>query len=227
MKIYFKLLCCCANYQHCEFILSSASNNNSYHHGDLKTALIDAAERLIKEKGIESLSLRNIASEVGVSHMAPYSHFKNKSELFQAVAAAGFIELSNRMMKVKHDLEDPKALILLYGVEYIEFASSNPQLYKLMLSQTHPAKHLDTQLDSHMPNENDLALHEASKKPYVLLRDGFARFQSDEQKVKIQAQGAWAMVHGIASLIIEGHIVLEDNMTTKQFLAIASLGMSS
>jgi AcrR family transcriptional regulator len=202
------------------------NSTNAYHHGDLKAALIQAATSLIKKSGIESLSLRNIAAEVGVSHMAPYSHFKNKSELFQAVAASGFIELGNRMMQVKQDLTDPKELILLYGVEYIEFASSNPQLYKLMLSQTHPGKHLEANTDSHTPQENDLALHEASKKPYVLLRDGFARFQKNEQNLKIQAQGAWAMVHGIASLIIEGHIVLDENVTTQQFLATASLGIN-
>jgi AcrR family transcriptional regulator len=202
------------------------NSTTAYHHGDLKAALIQAATSLIKKNGIESLSLRNIAAEVGVSHMAPYSHFKNKSELFQAVAASGFIELGNRMMQVKQDLADPKELILLYGVEYIEFASRNPQLYKLMLSQTHPGKHLEANTDAHIPQENDLALHEASKKPYVLLRDGFARFQKNEQNLKIQAQGAWAMVHGIASLIIEGHIVLDENVTTQQFLATASLGIN-
>ena len=111
----------------------STSSNTNYHHGDLKAALIEAAEFLIKEKGIEALSLRNIAAEVGVSHMAPYSHFKNKSELFQAVAASGFTELGNRMQEIKQDLPDPKELILLYGVEYITFATSNPELYKLML----------------------------------------------------------------------------------------------
>jgi hypothetical protein len=60
----------------------------------------------------------------------------------------------------------------------------------------------------------------------VLLRDGLARFQKNEQNLKIQAQGAGAMVHGIASLIIEGHIVLDENVTTQQFLATASLGMN-
>ena len=53
---------------------------NKYHHGDLKSALLNAAKRLIVENGIDALSLRSIATEVGVSHMAPYAHFKNKSE---------------------------------------------------------------------------------------------------------------------------------------------------
>jgi AcrR family transcriptional regulator len=207
--------------------LSTSTNNSNYHHGDLKTALIEAAELLIKEKGIEELSLRTIAAKVGVSHMAPYSHFKNKSELFQAVAASGFIELGERMQVIKQDLEDPKELILLYGVEYIKFASSNPQLYKLMLKQTHPEQFSDGKSPAIAPNKSQKALLEASKKPYVLLRDGFARFQQDEYKVKIQAQGAWAMVHGIASLVIEGHIVMDENTSIKDFLSIATMGMKS
>lgn len=203
----------------------STSSNTNYHHGDLKAALIEAAEFLIKEKGIEALSLRNIAAEVGVSHMAPYSHFKNKSELFQAVAASGFTELGNRMQEIKQDLPDPKELILLYGVEYITFATSNPELYKLMLSQTHPGQHLNAHEEIIAATDNEAALQEASKKPYVLLRDGFARFQSDEVKVKIQAQGAWAMVHGIASLVIEGHISIDPKMGVKGYLSTATLGL--
>lgn len=182
---------------------------------------------LIKDKGIDALSLRAIAAEVGVSHMAPYSHFKNKSELFRAVAAAGFIELGERMTQIKQDLKDPKELILLYGAEYITFASHNPELYKLMLSQTHPGKHLSAGNAALPEDEGEQALQEASKKPYVLLRDGFARFQSNEHALKIQAQGAWAMVHGIASLVIEGHIVIPPETGIKNFLATATQGMKS
>ncbi len=205
----------------------ATSSSNTYHHGDLKTALIKAAQKLIKEQGIAALTLRAIAANVGVSHMAPYSHFKNKSELFQAVAASGFLELGDRMQQIKQDLADPKELILLYGVEYIKFASSNPQLYKLMLSQTNPGKFLEANASADSANTSEATLLKASKKPYVLLRDGFVRFQSDEHKVKVQAQGAWAMVHGIASLLIEGHIVMDADTSIKDFLAIATLGMKS
>lgn len=87
-----------------------------------------AAERLIAEKGTDSLSLRSIASEVGVSHMAPYAHFKNKSELFKAVATSCYLKLGRKLQDIKDQDNNPHELVLLYGVAYVEFAIENPQL---------------------------------------------------------------------------------------------------
>ena len=93
------------------------SKERSYHHGDLKSALIDAALQILDTRGIEALSLRALASEVGVSHMAPYAHFKNKTELFQAIAASGFQSLTRRMQAVQ-DENNAIELILNYGTQY-------------------------------------------------------------------------------------------------------------
>lgn len=201
--------------------------NNKYHHGDLKAALISAAESLIQEKGIDALSLRSIAAEVGVSHMAPYSHFKNKSELFQAVAASGFTQLSNRMQSIKQANTSPKKLILLYGVEYINFACSNPQLYKLMLSQAQPAVSEDKDTSNSHSDIPESDLIKSSKRPYALLKGEFARLQSDQHMLKIQAQGGWAMVHGLASLMIEGHIFIDEKSSIIDFLSIASRSLKT
>lgn len=194
-------------------------SERSYHHGDLKRSLLDAAKTLLTDKSIDSLSLREIAKHVGVSHMAPYAHFKNKSQLLQTLAADGFNELGERMLSVKYTQPDPRQLILLYGVQYIEYAVANPQIYRLMLSQTNPGEHLSSAKKINALTE----LQQASQAPYRLLRDGFAHFENNEQKVSVQAQGAWAMVHGIASLMIEGHIRLENGMGYQEFLSIAAL----
>ncbi len=195
-------------------------SNRSYHHGDLKSALLQAAHDILNQKGIEALSLRAIAAEAGVSHMAPYAHFKNKSQLYQAVAAAGFTELGERMAQVQDDSPPTRELILLYGVQYIEFAIRRPQMYRLMLSQTNPGQHLEhTEPSSQIQDE----LQSASMRPYILLRDGFAHYEKNPNKVKIQAQGAWAIVHGIAALIIEGHIKIDEGMSTKEYLATAAM----
>ncbi len=195
-------------------------SSRSYHHGDLRSALLKAAHEILNQKGIEGLSLRAIAAEAGVSHMAPYAHFKNKSKLYQALAASGFMELGERMAQVQDDSPPTRELILLYGAQYIEFAIQHPQMYRLMLSQTHPGKHLET---GEPNNQVQDELQSASMRPYILLRDGFAHYESDQNKVKIQAQGAWAIVHGIASLIIEGHIQIDEGMSTKEYLAIAAM----
>lgn len=214
-----KVLCLNASFINVIFSVSS----RSYHHGDLKAALIEAANTLLKEKGIEALSLRTLASVVGVSHMAPYAHFKNKTELFQAIAATGFNALAQRMEEVNLK-QDAAHLILDYGTQYIEFAIANAPLYRLMLSQTQvtgPQK--QEQATNHMSDE----LKSASKRPYVLLVNAFASITQNEEKQHVRAQGAWAMVHGIASLLIDGHLTIPQDMSIKSFLATASMQVSN
>jgi len=195
-----------------------------YHHGDLKAALLIAAERLIAVKGTDSLSLRNLASEVGVSHMAPYAHFKNKSDLFKAVATSCYLKLGQKLQEIQDQDNNPHELVLLYGVAYVEFATQNPQLYNLMLSQTHPQK--SKSLEEQPLTEIDISLREASKKPFLLLRDGFTIKESDENKLNIHALGAWALVHGVSTLLNSGQIPKGKNFSIKQFLKTATEGIA-
>ena len=190
----------------------AVNKERSYHHGDLKSALIDAALQILDTRGIEALSLRALASEVGVSHMAPYAHFKNKTELFQSIAASGFQALTQRMTAVQGD-QSPIELILDYGTQYIEFAIANPSLYKLMLSQTQTAPEMTPELQ------------QASKEPHALLVQAFERLPQSKRSASIQAQGAWAMVHGLSALITDGHLALPEGMSVKQYLAATSTQM--
>ena len=70
---------------------------DSYHHGALRAALIEAAEALLREDGIESFSLRECARRAGVSHAAPAHHFGDARGLLTACAAAGFNQLADAM----------------------------------------------------------------------------------------------------------------------------------
>jgi AcrR family transcriptional regulator len=203
--------------------------NNSYHHGDLKEALIAASHKILTEKGADSLSLRAVAAEAGVSHMAPYSHFKSKKSLFQEVAASGFDELASKMTNDSEGLTKASELILSYGVTYIEFALAQPQLYRLMLGQVENlgrrgAHKTDEGL---LPVQASLEvspeLQRSSKRPFDLLESAFAQTSRNELNVKAQALGAWSMVHGMAALLIEGHFEIPAGMTTKDFLAMAAV----
>ena len=114
--------------------------SKQYHHGDLKVSLISAANIILQRDGADALSLRAIAAEVGVSHMAPYAHFKNKKELVQSIAEDGFVQMAVAMEAVAASLTSKKSispgeLVLAYGACYLEFATTNPQLYRLMLGQ--------------------------------------------------------------------------------------------
>lgn len=209
----------------------STHSSNNYHHGDLKAALIKAAEQLISDKGIDALSLRSIATKVGVSHMAPYAHFKNKSELFKSIAASGYIKLGKKLKRIKKSSNHSDDLVLLYGMAYIEFATKHPQLYKLMLRQTHPElptniKAMKKPVQVVMSN-NDKSLRDASKKTYLLLRDCFVDSAKGEQEASVQAQGAWALVHGVASLLITGQIVIDPKSSLKEFLVTVTKGLAT
>ncbi len=203
--------------------------NNTYHHGDLKEALIAASHKILREKGADSLSLRAVAAEVGVSHMAPYSHFKSKKSLFQDVAASGFDELANKMIQDSEGLSIPAELILSYGTTYIEFALAQPQLYRLMLGQVENlgrrnSPKADQAKQAKKTNADVSAeLQRSSKRPFDLLESAFAQTSRHESKVKAQALGAWAMVHGMAALLIEGHFEIPQGMTIKDFLAMAAV----
>ena len=201
--------------------------NGSYHHGDLKSSLIKAANVILVRDGADALSLRAIAAEVGVSHMAPYSHFKNKKELVQAVAFAGFKQMSAAMEGVKASYNKPEKLILEYGVACLEFAINNAQLYRLMLGQveTRGRKNTHSENKKSESKESDQLsdLESFSKTPFILLKEAFSLRTDDKALARAQAMGAWAMVHGLSALIIEGHIEIPEGLSLRQFLAAAAL----
>ena len=205
-------------------------SSKQYHHGDLKVSLIEAANTILLREGADALSLRAIAAEVGVSHMAPYAHFKNKKELIRSIAEAGFVQMADTMevvaekLKTKKELS-PGELVLAYGASYLEFATSNPQLYRLMLGQVETTGRKNKK-ETIVETDNSSAMNspfiESSKKPFILLREAFALRGDNDEKVKAQALGAWSMVHGMAALIIEGHIQVPEGTSFKHFLASAT-----
>ncbi len=207
------------------WIRDSKLSSNTYHHGDLKEALIAASHKILRDKGADSLSLRAVAAEVGVSHMAPYSHFKSKKSLFQDVAASGFDELANNMLSNSEGLSKASELILSYGVTYIEFALAQPQLYRLMLGQVENLGRRSSSKAENAEKTLDVSseLQRSSKRPFDLLESAFAQTSRNALKVKAQALGAWSMVHGMAALLIEGHFEIPTGMSTKDFLAMAAV----
>lgn len=207
---------------------SPKTKGNTYHHGDLKASLITAARTILQRDGADALSLRSIAAEVGVSHMAPYSHFKNKKELIQAITADGFRSLATAMEQDSQGLQKPEELILAYGTSYLEFAVNNPQLYRIMLGQVDSQGRRNRKENPSQALEPKLSIEQDgfSEGPYALLKNAFASVYQDETMIKAQAIGAWSIVHGMAALIIEGHIDIPEGTSLKQFLAKAALRAS-
>jgi AcrR family transcriptional regulator len=107
----------------------------SYHHGDLRTALIQAARRVIAVGGVAQLSLRGAARAVGVSPGAPYHHFRSKADLVDAVATSGWMELLTTVAAARRAAATPSDGLLETGAAYVRYARSHPQLYRVMIAQ--------------------------------------------------------------------------------------------
>nr|WP_145485749.1 MULTISPECIES: TetR/AcrR family transcriptional regulator [Streptomyces] len=108
-----------------------------YHHGDLRAALLQSAERTLREKGAGALSLRELARDTGVSHAAPGRHFKDKQALLDALAMEGYERL-DRALTEAHDagpgFERRMAAI---AHAYLGFAVEHPELLELMFARKH------------------------------------------------------------------------------------------
>jgi AcrR family transcriptional regulator len=176
------------------------SNDHSYHHGDLRHALIQAALAFVNE-GDANFTLRSVARRAGVSHAAPYNHFKDKQELLFEVAAVGFEKLRAALEKIAPDFTDPKSLFLMRWRVFLNFAVSNPEHYRLMIG---PVK----------TNTEYPRLTQAAKVFYdVLLNDLelFARqgFFAPE-RVASNAVIISSQLHGLAMLAIDGRLKWHD-----------------
>ncbi len=175
----------------------------TYHHGDLARALVTAGRQILVEKGTDGLSLRAVAAKVGVSQTAPYSHFGSKRELLRAISASGFAELTEKMETSAKADASAKETVLDYGVAYIEFATRNPDVYRLMFAKIDANARSNHRTD--IKSKSDILNMEATR-AYNVLFDLFKTNYTDEKQAISHSLGAWGLVHGLASLISEGLI---------------------
>ncbi len=183
----------------------SHSRKPSYHHGDLAQALVAAGREILLEKGTDGLSLRAVAARVGVSQAAPYSHFASKKDLLRAISASGFAELADNMISSVTVETNPKQTLLNYGVAYVEFAISNPDIYRLMFARIDPNARSDHHHE--IDTQSDILNKEATR-AYRMLFDLYQPQCRNNDQATILSKGAWGLVHGLASLITEGLIEL-------------------
>ncbi|WP_037347564.1 TetR/AcrR family transcriptional regulator [Sciscionella sediminilitoris] len=110
----------------------------SYHHGNLRTALLDAAERGLREHGADQLSLRDLAREIGVSHAAPRRHFADRQTLLDTLAENGFLRLADILGSALAEAADEFPARVRAGVTaYAHFATDNAALLELMYTSKH------------------------------------------------------------------------------------------
>jgi AcrR family transcriptional regulator len=104
----------------------------SYHHGNLRQALIDAALARIRDHGVESVSLRALARALGVSHAAPARHFASRDALFAAIAELGFRTLAAHVVAARDPAADPVENLRRMAQAHVDWVCANPRLYTAM-----------------------------------------------------------------------------------------------
>ncbi len=169
----------------------STSTGKTYHHGDLRTALVAATLDLLAEAGTDAVSLRAVARRAGVSAMAPYRHYPDKESLLAAAAAHGFEGLRAALRQADTTAPPGQALVA-QAVAYVRYALDNPALFRLMFGPRHLGKH---------PN-----LSTAGDSAYTVLADRVAADTPDRTDHNARALGCWALVHGLAFLFLDGRI---------------------
>jgi AcrR family transcriptional regulator len=107
----------------------------SYHHGNLRAALLAQAVQTLREEGLEALSLRDLARQLGVSHGAPRRHFADRQALLDALAETGFERLGNELREAAESAgEDYEARLRATATAYVDFAINDAALLELMFA---------------------------------------------------------------------------------------------
>jgi AcrR family transcriptional regulator len=171
----------------------------AYHHGDLRAALLAAAETELAEKGVQGFTLRGCARRAGVSHAAPAHHFADVTALLTEMAAIGFERLTKAMRERRSRAPaDARAQFVASGEGYIAFALQNPQHFALMFGRAG--------LDRANPR-----LAAAGRSAFGELLDvvGGVTGVKDplaERRGRRDVMFAWSFVHGFAKLRVENRL---------------------
>ena len=170
----------------------------TYHHGDLRRALLDEALATIRADGVEGLTLREIGARLGVSRTALYRHFADKRALLTAVATEGFRTLRRQLVTAWEEGGRGDAAFHSMGVAYVRFAVANPSHYRVMFGGF---------VD---PQARDPELAAEAEGAFRALVDALATLQHDGvfrgDDTVLMARYVWAVVHGVAMLGIDGQL---------------------
>jgi AcrR family transcriptional regulator len=172
-----------------------------YHHGDLRSALVAEGLRLLAQRDAESLSLREIARGVGVSATSVYRHFPDKEALLTALALQGLAELGAAQRVAAEQAGGGEAGFAATGRAYVRFALANPALFRLIFASPAlaPAR-------GGAPESEARALLQANAAVAAAMGAGEAAVLSVR---------AWALVHGLAMLMLDGLIPADDALIDK------------
>ncbi len=166
-----------------------------YHHGDLRDALIRAADELLSERGLEGFTLRETARRAGVSPAAPSHHFGGTAGLLTEVAAVGYQELADRL-KIAGETGTPAERLKAQGVAYVRFAVDFPGRFHLMFRHDLLLK-------------EQPSLEQATGQAWDALEKTVLAIRGQPENAELDAEGEamligiWSTAHGFAHLTLD------------------------
>ncbi len=175
-------------------LVSRKPRKPAYHHGNLRSALIEGGVQLIQEEGLRALTLREIGNRLGVSRSAAYRHFADKAALLSAISEAGFIEFGNVLKAAKDGAPtDFASRMDAMGVAYVRFAREHRAHFEVMFGE---------------PPAAGSPAAEAGARAFGILeqtiQEGQERGEVRPGDSNLLARAVWAMSHGISTLRLDG-----------------------
>ena len=171
-----------------------------YHHGDLRAALVQAGLRLLADRTVDALSLREVARTVGVSATAVYRHFPNKEALLGALARDGLERLAAAQHIASDEAGGGRDGFAATGLAYVRFALDNPALFHMIFASPPPAAEAEPAAES----EAFAFLHANAR--------GATPKDAGERETAITAIRAWSLVHGLAMLMLDGQVPADQEL---------------
>jgi len=179
--------------------------DNTYHHGDLHDALVQAALRDAELGGPEAISMKALAKELGVSQPAPYRHFADREALLQAVTAEAFRQFT-AILREAIGKPSKRSKLSRLAQAALEFGLKRNGIYRLMFASRSMAN-----------AEKDSELHVAAHETLVLLVESFEAPAVGLLRER-HAMQVWAALHGVISLAEQGLLTGEAAQITRQEL---------
>lgn len=187
--------------------MAEESERTRYHHGNLRAALLREATALIRDSGVEALSLRKLSECAGVSRTALYHHFRDKNDLLCAIAQQGFVELGVLLTDSGELADAPREAGLRGFVRsYIQFAAAHAEQYDLMFGRTIWKAGVPTD-----------ALRDVAYAAFRSYADRIADVlvtlgeQNPDKQLRL-AQVSWATLHGLCRFLIDGIYVDQSDL---------------
>lgn len=194
--------------------LSKMKPEQSYHHGDLRNALTLKALAVLGEKGVSGLSLRALARELGVGHNAPYRHFKNKTDLLEALAGVGFRQLKARNLRLELEFaDDAETQLFESGMHLLNMATEQAHLFNLMFGGHIDVNHCGEELRK----EAEESMHSLVK----IIMNGQKQGVFQQTDAIRQAVLAMSTVQGLAMMVSSSGLLQHMAEGQNQLRALA------